>query len=66
MKNVIKISVLHDRAKALGYVNAHNHAYELIINKWPSTLNVSGLAASVVRKALKNGADLESIINEGL
>jgi hypothetical protein len=66
MKNVIKISVLHQRARELGYVNAHNHAYELIINKWPNTLNVSGLATRAVRKALKNGADIESIINEGL
>ena len=65
MKNAIKISVLHARAKELGYVNAHDHAYELIINKYPSSENVSGLAARAVRKALKNGADIESIINEG-
>ena len=66
MQNAIKISVLHARAKELGYINAHQHAYELIINKWPSTLNVNGLAARAVRKALKNGADIELIINEGL
>ena len=66
MKNAIKISVLHDRAKELGYINAHQHAYELIINKYPSSENVSALAARAVRKALKNGADIESTINEGL
>ena len=66
MQNAIKISVLHERAKELGYTNAHQHAYELIINKWPNSLNVSNLAARAVRKALKNGADIESIINQGL
>ena len=65
MKNSIKISVLHDRAKELGYANAHQHAYELIINKYPSSENVSALASKAVRKALKNGADIESIISEG-
>lgn len=65
MKNSIKISVLHERARELGYVNAHDHAYQLIINKYPSSENVSALASKVVRKALKNGADIESIISEG-
>jgi hypothetical protein len=60
--NAIKISILHQRAQELGSVNAHEHAYQLIINKWPSTLNVNGLAARAIRKALKNGADIESII----
>ncbi len=63
--NAIKISVLHERAKELGYVNAHDHAYQLLLNKYPSSSNIEVLASRVVRKALQNGADIESIINEG-
>jgi hypothetical protein len=62
MKNVIKISVLHERAKELNYNDAHNHAYKLIINKYPSTENVDLFVKKVIRHALKNGADIESII----
>ena len=63
--NAIKISVLHERAKELGYVNAHDHAYQLLLNKYPSSSNIEVLASRVVRKALQNGADIESIIHEG-
>ena len=62
--NAIKISVLHQRAQELGYINAHQHAYELISNKYPSTENVNAITARVVRKALKNGADIESVVFE--
>lgn len=63
--NAISIQQLNQDAQFLGYKNARNRAYQMIINKYPSSANVDKLVSRVIRKALKNGADIESILHEG-
>lgn len=63
--NAISIQQLNQDAQFLGYKNARNRAYKMIINKYPSTNNVNKLVEKIIRKALKNGADIESILHEG-